>query len=466
MKEEHLSLISNHAVMARSNQELLERVLEHPEGFKRSDIPFESIEYGPMKFQCLPTFFNRDFTDRAQLAAAQVCGLIKSLPRRIFALDAEKIADFYEIAPGTAEYLLTGYNDRHVDAILGRGDFLPCDNGFKCLEFNLGSKLGGWEQHLWRSVYQNNREFVGFLRERGIVLRLYDTLTLMIEHMVNFTIQELGNDCRPLHCAVVMPEGDYGKDQNLQNEIIKQLYRMVLMKKDPSLTGELFLCPDISLESRGDSLYFGDNRISLVVELNHGMIPIDLYNAYVKGHVVMFNGPLTWIMSNKLNLALLSDPEYSGFFDSGEQEIIHRYIPWTRKTEDKTTEYKGQTIDLYEFVYAHKDLFVLKPADGVAGFGISVGRATERSKWEQAVDTAFKEKKWVVQEYVDALNFLYQSRTNGMEPHRMVWGFFLFGDKYSGCLLRLMETRGKGEIINSHQGAEVSVVFEIEEQET
>ena len=463
MNEEHLNLLANHAVMARSNQVLLERVLDNPQYFKRSDFDFKSIEYGPMKFQCLPTFFNRQFLDRARLATAQVCGLIKSLPRRIFGLEAEKIADFYRIAPETADFLLKGYNDRHVGAILGRGDFLPCAGGFKCLEFNLGSKLGGWEHHIWRTVYMNNREFVGFLGERGIALRLYDTLTMMIEHMVNYTIQEFGNECRPLHCAVVMPEGDYGKDKNLQNQMIKQLYRMVLMKIDPSLTGELFLCPDISLEARDDSLYFGNNRISLVVELNHGMIPIDLYNAYVNGHVVMFNGPLSWIMSNKLNLALLSDPEYSDFFNSGEQEIIRRYIPWTRRTADKKTEYKGQTIDLYEFVYANKDLFVLKPADGVAGFGISVGRVTEQSEWEQAVDKAFKEKKWAVQEYVEALNFLYQSRTNGFVPHRMVWGFFQFGDEYAGCLLRLMEAQGKGEVINSHQGAEVSVVFEIEE---
>jgi hypothetical protein len=465
MKEEHLSLLANHAIMARSNRELLERVLENPEGFKRSDFAIDSIEYGPVKFQSLPTFFNRQFTDRARQASARVSGLIKSLPRRIFTLDAEKIADFYEIAPETADYLLKGYNDRHVGAMLGRGDFLLCSNGLKCLEFNLGAKLGGWEQQLWRSVYLNNREFVGFLQERGIALRPYDNLSLMIEHMVNHAIQVLGDDCRPLHCTVVMPEEDYGKDKNLQNEIINQLYRNILKKRDPSLTGELFQCPDTSLESRGDTLYFGNNRISLVVELNHGMIPIDLYNAYVKGHVVMFNGPLTWIMSNKLNLALLSDPGYSGFYNSREQEIIRRYIPWTRKTEDKTTKYNGQEIDLYEFVYAHKDLLVLKPSDGVAGFGISVGRATEGKKWEQAVDKAFQEKKWVVQEYVDALNFQYQSRTNGIKPHRMVWGFFQFGDVYAGCLLRLMEKRDNDEVINSHQGAEVSVVFEVEEEQ-
>ena len=466
MRQEYSELIDNHAILARSNRTLLERIIKNPTSFKRSDFNLESIEYGPVKFQVIPTFFNRAFTDQAQRASRRVTGLVKSLPRRIFGLKPKKIADYYEITLDTAEYLMRGYRDEHVDAMLGRGDFILSSNGLKCLELSLGAKLGGWEQQLWRSVYMSNPEFVNFLKGEGIGLRVYDNLSLMIKHIISHSLQAPGDDGGPLHCAVVMPSEDMGKDKNLQSNIINHLYQTVLTSCDSSLQGELFLCEDMSLESRDGTLYYGEKRVSIVVELNHGMIPQKLYQAYVNGSVVMFNGPLTGILSNKLNLALLSDPRYSDYFSEQERQLIQECIPWTRKTTENSTDYLGRTIDLKEFVLANKDRLLLKPADGVAGFGISVGRAMRQDKWELAVEIAFEEKKWVVQDYVEALHFLYQSRSGNLQPHKMVWGFFQFGTEYAGCLLRLMELGDDREIINSHQGAEVSVVFEIDEQET
>lgn len=467
MTQEYNELIENHAVMAEVNCKMREEIARDPLSFKREDYGLAQIEYGPVRFQTLPTFINRSFTSRAEQASRRVTDLVKSLPRRIFDLNPVKISSFYQIAQDTAEYLLRGYRDDHVQAMLARGDFFITRQGFKCLEINLGAKIGGWEQQLWRLAYLNNPNFKKYLYERGASLEAFDNLSLMIKHIINHSMRFRGSDADSLNCAVVMPESDMGKDENLQNNMINQLYQAVLRSVAPSLSGELFLCEDTRLKLKGDDLYFGDKQVSSVVELNHGMIPVELYNAYVVGRVVMFNGPLTWIMSNKLNLALLSDPRFSDFFSTEERQDIQTYIPWTRKAESGSTDYHGQTIELREFVLSNKDLFILKPADGVAGFGISVGRAKTQNEWQQAVNTAFTEKKWVVQEYVAGLEFLYKSRINsGMRPHKMVWGFFQFGSAYAGGLLRVMESGGGREVINSHQGAELSIVFEVDEKET
>ena len=449
--------------MAPSNRTLVEQIINNPESFQRSHFDFEGISYGPMKFNLLPTFFDKGFNERAKQASATVTRLIKSLPQRIFGLDPQKIAAYFGIAPEIAQYLMNGYSEDHVDAMLGRGDFLLTSQGLKCLEQNLGAKLGGWEHQIWRAVYLERMEFVGFLNKHKIHLQVLDTLTMMIHHMVRHAMSVFAKDRRrTMHCAVIMPQEKVGSDKNLQSKLINLLYRQILKQHDPSQEGELFMCGNQELEARGNSIYYDGHRISVVVELNHGMVPRDVYVAYVQGEVIVFNGPLTSILSNKLNLALLSDPRNAEYFSEEELENIARYIPWTRKTEPVSTIYKDQKIDLKEFTLSNKDMLVIKPSDEFGGFGISVGRALTQEKWENAVDVAFREQKWVVQEYIESIHFLYQSRSGGLSPHKMVLGFFQFGSEYSGCLLRIMEQGAGREVINSHQGAEVSVVFEIE----
>jgi hypothetical protein len=45
----------------------------------------------------------------------------------------------------------------------------------------------------------------------------------------------------------------------------------------------------------------------------------------------------------------------------------------------------------------------------------------------------------------------------------MGWGFFMFGPHYAGVWVRVLPRKKSKGVINCHQGASVSVVFNVDE---
>jgi uncharacterized circularly permuted ATP-grasp superfamily protein len=168
-------------------------------------------------------------------------------------------------------------------------------------------------------------------------------------------------------------------------------------------------------------------------------------------------------MSSKLNLALLSQHENSDIFSPGERETIKKYIPWTRKTIAGEVNYGTDKVKLEEFVFANKERLVLKPSMGISGAGIHIGKNTPADQWKKIVDQVFKEKNWVVQEYVESFSFVYQRGETGCAEHIVVWGLFVFGSHYGGAWARLLPIDNKCGVVNSFKGAEESVILEVEE---
>jgi hypothetical protein len=60
---------------------------------------------------------------------------------------------------------------------------------------------------------------------------------------------------------------------------------------------------------------------------------------------------------------------------------------------------------------------------------------------------------------------LYQHGGSGSAVYDMVWGLFIFGVHYAGTFLRVILKKDAPRIVNTHQGAQVSVVFEVGEEE-
>jgi hypothetical protein len=67
-----------------------------------------------------------------------------------------------------------------------------------------------------------------------------------------------------------------------------------------------------------------------------------------------------------------------------------------------------------------------------------------------------------VQEYVPSLPLLYQYGENGAEPHVGVVGFLVFGNRFGGGSIRMLPGSKRSGVINVHQGARVSILFEVE----
>jgi hypothetical protein len=81
-------------------------------------------------------------------------------------------------------------------------------------------------------------------------------------------------------------------------------------------------------------------------------------------------------------------------------------VPWTRVVTARKTTYKGEVIDLPEFISRNKDKLVLKPNDASTDHHAYAGWETDQQGWNRAIHTALR-NSYVVQEKVEPMTCLF-----------------------------------------------------------
>jgi hypothetical protein len=165
-------------------------------------------------------------------------------------------------------------------------------------------------------------------------------------------------------------------------------------------------------------------------------------------------------LSDKRNLALLSEREGSPVFDDEERALLERHLPWTRRVENGEAIYRGERVSLLDFVSSRRESLVLKKARSRAGSDVVIGRFTSQEEWDRVLARGAAGNDWIVQDYVESRPYLYQNDEHGCSPHDVVWGPFVFGRTYSGTILRLQPKQLLG-IVNLVRGATEGVLFEV-----
>ena len=108
-------------------------------------------------------------------------------------------------------------------------------------------------------------------------------------------------------------------------------------------------------------------------------------------------------------------------------------------------------------------MLVIKPGHGYGGENVFIGKNTSKQKWTEMINKALLGKNWFVQEAIEYQPYLYQASENGCFKHDSVWGFFAFGSRAGGGWLRVLPQKDNRGIVNCHQGATVSAIFEVAE---
>jgi len=147
------------------------------------------------------------------------------------------------------------------------------------------------------------------------------------------------------------------------------------------------------LEIRDGRLYHGDFSIDLIyrrVLTTELLEKIDECQAFVESYrtraAVFVNSFRTKYVHKKMLFGILTDERHEHYFTEAEREAIRRSVPWTRRLEDAKTTYKGDEIELLDFVRKNRDRLVLKPNDEYGGHGIYIGWETDESAWDQAIE--------------------------------------------------------------------------------
>ncbi len=167
------------------------------------------------------------------------------------------------------------------------------------------------------------------------------------------------------------------------------------------------ICSPDELEFDGKRLRVGEAEIDIVYKrlLVNEYLPImaqypALLQAYRARAICMVNSFRSKLIHKKAIFAVLTAGRYGSLFTEKERAAIVAHVPWTRRVRAEKSDYRGNDIDLLQFIVANRDRLVLKPNDDYGGHGISIGWNTDEISWEEALRSALINGDYLVQERV------------------------------------------------------------------
>jgi uncharacterized circularly permuted ATP-grasp superfamily protein len=125
------------------------------------------------------------------------------------------------------------------------------------------------------------------------------------------------------------------------------------------------------------------------------------FEAYAKSLTVFVNSFRCYLSEDKAFFAILTDERFAPLLSEGERAFVATYVPWTRKVEDRRTEWRGRAIELLPWIHQHRERLVLKPTHGYGGDNVVVGSSVDDRRWADAVHNASAKGGWIVQERVE-----------------------------------------------------------------
>jgi uncharacterized circularly permuted ATP-grasp superfamily protein len=124
------------------------------------------------------------------------------------------------------------------------------------------------------------------------------------------------------------------------------------------------------------------------------------FEAYERGLAVFVNSFRCYLSEDKAFFAMLTDERFEALLSPEERDFVAAHVPWTRKVEEGSTNWRGQSVDLVPWMESYRSQLVLKPSHGYGGASVAVGSAVDELTWSGAIQTAMTQGGWIVQERV------------------------------------------------------------------
>ncbi|HEX6077664.1 MAG TPA: hypothetical protein VFZ32_20705 [Micromonosporaceae bacterium] len=379
--------------------------------------------------------------------------LLRSLPERVFGGSITTLAEAVGMDPRQTALITRSARTGSL-LPLGRADLYHDGTGFKLLEFNITSALGGFENaDINRAMlaYPPLQEFV-----RRHRLRYRDTLGCMIQTMYAECAATIPTD-RPPVVAVV---------DTVENFAIVGPRLRVLAAKLADYAVEGIAC-DLSQFTypNGRPTVAGQAvdvvfRYFLAEDLSDPAAAAQLeplLAAVEQDRVGLFSRLDAELYGNKGTLAILSDERHRDLFDAAGLACVDRLLPWTRYVRPRATDPGGTQVDLLAHALAHQDELILKPTLLHGGHGIIAGWKVDAAEWEHNVGSAM-DGPFVLQRRVRPAAEPFPDGAGGSQEVFLNWGIYLGEAGYAGGFVRGSTDPVVG-VLSLGGGAEVGCVF-------
>lgn len=460
-------VLSHHDELSPSFAEFVRFARSHPEcqrPISVQDHPAvpDYFRAYPYPVQSWPAFISEPKLEELRRVTVGLCQLLKSVPERFFGNDADQISQFLGFPPALVRYMLQ--EPTGLEVAISRGDFIDSERGLQCIEYNFSAGLGGWQLDGLQGVWLEAPWLQEFLNQSSLEVRYRSPIFELFRYASEVAIKRgLGGE-GVLNMALLVPPaaGRTAEELEAMHFIIAhagRLYRQYLERHGQGLQGELVDAGEDDLEALPEGVFLRGKRIHVLFEYSVDLRRTDIHYLFRQGKVQDFNGPAYLLINDKRLLALLSQWVDSDLFTSAERDLIRQCVPWTRLVREEFTDFCGAREFLPDLLEDHREQLVIKKGASSRGQDIFVGLHTPESEWRDACDHALETGGWIVQERVAPKPLLFVADGQPV-VHDVVWGHFVFGERYGGTFLRMVPA-GKAGVVNSARGAREAMLLEV-----
>ncbi|MFE0514925.1 hypothetical protein [Streptomyces sp. NPDC058964] len=396
-------------------------------------------------FLSRPAFLGRAERDLAFGDVRNVMDALSTLPDKLFGGD---FAAFARAAGLTEQQVAVASRARGTGMTRqARADLYLQEGGFKLLEFNMGSSIGGMDNADIARGLLEHPLLARFAEDHG--LGYVDTL----REQVNNILVESGfaPGDRPVVALTDWPS-------YFDNEIryMRQLalrWRELGLDAHPCHVGQLEVRGGrVWLEDKPVDIVFRTFAISQIVEQPELLDPV--LDAAERGEVRIFTPLDTSAYASKGALAMLSDEDNRGLFTPEQSVSIDRLLPWTRIVRPGTvTLESGERADLFEYAVEHRGELVLKPTSLYGNRGVVLGWSPDLTgqEWREQLEAALGTPH-VLQRRVRPTPEPFPDENGELRPWNLLWGMFSVVNGYGGANVRATAAELGDVVMNRAHG--------------
>jgi len=383
-----------------------------------------------------------------------IYALLTSLPDRLFGGDVERFALAIGFDPMETRLALRSGPD-WPPPLVGRVDLYRDRAGFRLLELNLGTALGGFQ------VAEVNRLMLRADVVRGFAKRerltFVDTMSLLADMMHR---RHRGSSSPVV--ALCDAEDSYAHWEAMLHGMAAQ-FRELGIDARPCHVGQLRAASrGLTLDGAHVDIVFRYFALAQATANRKALAQAEtVVRACERGEVDLFTPLTTTLLSSKQALVLLSDERHREAFSSDELALVDRFLPWTRELRDGTVHVDGAAVNLREHCLRSRENLILKPGHLYGGIGVVPGWTVDDGEWRAALDQAWNGPYIVQRRVVPAPEPFPDLDTGELAPWLVLWGPFVAGEGLGGCFIRCSRNLDDGVVSFDH-GAWVGTAFHAE----
>ncbi len=405
-----------------------------------------------------PVVINEKLTKELEEVCTELPQFLQQIPALYFKNNVKELAQFYFSGDQSLAHFFLLCHKKKVD-VSCRLDLTFTENGFKVLEVNMGSSIGGMEfQNFEHLIRKKHPELLHPVKGRDFISK--KTQTIYIQFLADKIIEYVDVQSGEINIYIV-----FGNEENANAAtVVKGFFDELLSKEleKRNRKGAVYLDHMEALKFKNKQLYYEEKIMHSVLILDFALSDIskDVFRAFMSNQVYFPDHLGTMFLRDKRNLALLRELATQQKLEPAQNELILKYIPWTEIFENKSVMFKGETYDMVKLLRDSKDQFVIKIGDGLQGDDVHIGKFLSTSQWEEILEETIKNRRYIAQEFSDSIDLKAPNTQNQWVPHKLVWGAFGFGDTYGGVMVRMSSSENTVGAINGATGAVVAIVYE------